>query len=295
MSGVRRPTWLPQLAVGLTLLALGWGCSVEHVEPVSHYWFQAVWGGWILTADALVLRRAGRSVLRSAPQRAAWLFALSAGFWWLFEIVNWHLHNWVYVGTDVLGPVARVLLDTTAFATVLPALVETRDLARCLLRVPDPPPLVRRPGRAARWMVAFALATGVALWLFPREAFALVWIAPFLLLDGIAFLRGRPSALGSLAAGKAGPVLLVALSGLLTGVLWELWNWGADPHWEYTVPHVDAWRVFEMPLLGYAGYLPFALAADAVVRTVFGGRGGLVDGPVTDLGAARSTPAPAAR
>ena len=42
--------------------------------------------------------------------------------------------------------------------------------------------------------------------------------------------------------------------------------------------------VFEMPVLGYLGYPPFALAADAFWRLFSGGAGGLTEGPVTDLG-----------
>jgi hypothetical protein len=29
--------------------------------------------------------------------------------------------------------------------------------------------------------------------------------------------------------------------------------------WEYTLPFVHRFRIFEMPVLGYAGYLPFGL------------------------------------
>jgi hypothetical protein len=78
-------------------------------------------------------------------------------------------------------------------------------------------------------------------------------------------------------------VLLVALAGLGTGLLWELWNLHALPHWEYRIPYLGGLRLFEMPLLGYLGYLPFALSADAVVRTVFGGRGGLLEAACTEL------------
>jgi hypothetical protein len=69
-----------------------------------------------------------------------------------------------------------------------------------------------------------------------------------------------------------------------TGILWELWNWGAVPHWDYRIPYLSVLPVFEMPVVGYLGYPPFALAADALWRTVSGGRGALTEEPVTDLG-----------
>jgi hypothetical protein len=286
-----RRVWPWQLALGAALVALGWGSTLAQAAPLSWYWFQIVWTGWLLAADAVVLARHGRSLLHGPPGRLAALFALSSAVWWAYEMLNWHLRNWVYLGAEHFTTSQRVALKTLAFSTVLPAVAVTRDLVWSLTAgrrarppAPEPPPAARP--RGARWMIGLGLAGALALWLFPRQAFPLVWVSPFLLLDGVAHLRGRPSALGLVAAGQGRRVWLVALAGLATGVLWELWNWGADPHWEYLVPYVGFWRVFEMPLLGYGGYLPFALTCDALVRTVFGGRGELVDGPVTDLGQA---------
>jgi hypothetical protein len=31
------------------------------------------------------------------------------------------------------------------------------------------------------------------------------------------------------------------------------------PKWEYVLPHLDFARIFEMPVLGYGGYIPFAM------------------------------------
>ena len=42
--------------------------------------------------------------------------------------------------------------------------------------------------------------------------------------------------------------------------------------------------MFERPILGYLGYPPFILTADAFWRLFSGGAGGLTEGPVTDLG-----------
>jgi hypothetical protein len=285
-----RRGWAAQLAVGVAVLALGWGCSLAQVQPMARYWFHLVWGGWVLTLDALVLARTGRSLLRDHPGRMAVLFALSSLFWWGFEALNWHLRNWRYESVHDFGTVARRVYGTAAFSTVLPALAETRDLLRSFWRPPDPAPLrllARLNERAGAAAVVLGLLCAVLVWLFPRQAFPLVWVAPLLVLDGVAHLRGRPSLLGRLADGRAGPALVVMAAGLLTGVLWETWNWGADPHWVYQVPYVGFLKVFEMPLLGYLGYLPFALTADAAIRTVFGGEGELTDGSLTDLGGPR--------
>ncbi len=38
-----------------------------------------------------------------------------------------------------------------------------------------------------------------------------------------------------------------------------MWIYWAFPKWQYTIPLADFARVFEMPLLGFGGYVPFGL------------------------------------
>ncbi|HEY6709251.1 MAG TPA: hypothetical protein VJB61_16860, partial [Actinomycetota bacterium] len=51
---------LVQLVAGLALCGFGWGVSLASVEPFRGYWFDLVWTGFILAADAVVWARAGR-------------------------------------------------------------------------------------------------------------------------------------------------------------------------------------------------------------------------------------------
>ena len=57
---------------------------------------------------------------------------------------------------------------------------------------------------------------------------------------------------------------------MVCGFFWEMWNYWAAPKWVYHVPFVDFWHVFEMPLLGYLGYLPFALELYAMYHFFLG-------------------------
>jgi hypothetical protein len=272
-----------QLVAGLAVIAFGWGTSLAGVEPFRGYWFDLVWAGFILAADAVVWARAGRSLLHGGGWRLLAMFALSAPFWWAFEVANWRLENWRYVGTSVYGGQSPLALKTLSFLFVLPALAESRDLLRSFVRFPHPP-AVPLPSWTAPALIVFGLVCVPLLYLFPDQTFPLVWLAPLAVLDAVAELRGRLSIIELVRQGRAGPVLLMAVAGLGTGILWELWNWGALPFWQYRIPYVGFWRVFEMPVLGYLGYLPFILAADAFWRLFTGGPGGLTEGPVTELG-----------
>ena len=49
-----------------------------------------------------------------------------------------------------------------------------------------------------------------------------------------------------------------------------MWNFYAYPKWVYQVPFVDFWRIFEMPILGYGGYIPFSLELFALYHLIVG-------------------------
>jgi hypothetical protein len=53
---------------------------------------------------------------------------------------------------------------------------------------------------------------------------------------------------------------------LVCGLLWELWNFWAQAKWIYTVPFFEGGKLFEMPLLGFLGFPPFAVSAYAMYR-----------------------------
>jgi hypothetical protein len=49
-----------------------------------------------------------------------------------------------------------------------------------------------------------------------------------------------------------------------------MWNIYAFPKWIYHVPPFEFLYVFEMPLLGYGGYVPFGLELFAFYQLVVG-------------------------
>src|SRR5699024_10474051 len=86
----------------------------------------------------------------------------------------------------------------------------------------------------------------------------------FLLIDVINDITGMRSIASQVADRRWDTVLVLFAAGLTCGFFWELWNIRSMPKWTYTVPHVGFFKVFEMPILGYGGYLPFALEIFAI-------------------------------
>jgi len=98
---------------------------------------------------------------------------------------------------------------------------------------------------------------------------AFVWLGFALLLEPFNFLMGNPSLLRSMSRGDYRPLVVLGLSGLLCGYLWEFWNYWANTKWHYTVPILGHIKLFEMPVLGYLGFIPFAWELYAMVALVY--------------------------
>ena len=83
-------------------------------------------------------------------------------------------------------------------------------------------------------------------------------------------LLGQKTQFTSLATGDWRPLILPALAALVCGLFWELWNLHSLAHWEYSIPYVARFYLFEMPAIGYAGYLPFGMVCLAVAEVLHG-------------------------
>lgn len=258
---VPTPVSDPRLIVGVLVLLLSWALAWVGPAPFSWHTFFPLWFGYIMTVDALTVRRTGTSLLIRSPGQFVMLFAFSVPLWWLFERCNRRLGNWSYLLPDTYTPLAYGIEASIAFSTVMPAVLVTAELYRSF-------PLFARPfcwlrlAPSRRWLVAIAMA-GLAMFTFslvaPRQGFPLVWIGLFFFIDPINALIGARSISGQVALRRWDTVVILFAAGLTCGIFWEMWNYWSAPKWTYDVPHVGTWKLFEMPLLGYGGYLPFAL------------------------------------
>lgn len=223
-----------------------WGV-VSFWNPIA---FAAMW-----TGAAVLMWWASGSGYPGSRRHLA-LALVSIPLWWWFELVNTRTGNWSYVSPFSPGPFWYALLSSIAFATVVPAIISATALVRRFYQ--GNPALSEASRPFARSEIGMAIVLQALVFAFPRQMYPFVWVAPFLLLDGLgALLNGR--GLGAdLVRGRWREAAVIAAAGLLCGVLWEFWNYWAVPRWEYSVPLLGFLKVFEMPLLGYLGYIPFA-------------------------------------
>ena len=192
---------------------------------------------------------------------------ISIGCWWLFELYNaprfwksgqelwWHYHNLEP------NPFLRRAGYDWAFATISPAMFETAELFTVVLFKERSSTLTIRFPRPVLMLMTLLGAIGALTPLiFPSEWSApVVWLSFIFLLDPINAWRGRPSIIRDLSRGDWRRLWSLLAAGLVCGFLWEFWNYWALSKWTYTVPYFGNIKIFEMPVLGYLGFPPFAV------------------------------------
>ncbi|MDE1825593.1 MAG: hypothetical protein KGH61_04400 [Candidatus Micrarchaeota archaeon] len=251
--------------LGLVLILLAEINFSLKVMPFASWYIVIVWYGFILFVDSLVYRIRGRSLISTYPKEFLLMILVSLPFWLIFELYNLFTLSWYY-----LNYVWYVhLLD---FTTIVPAVLETFSLLNALeigkkfdrvRKAMHPQGKGKLFGvNAIRLLVVLGAIAAMVPFIAPGLGFMFIWIGLFLFLDPLSYLIGRPSVVEKVGSGTPSVLLRLFLSGIIMGLLWELWNYQAYPKWVYSFPGAaSSIKLFAMPLLGYLGYLPFALEA----------------------------------
>jgi hypothetical protein len=248
--------------IGLAVMAISEALMLAQIEPFYSWHTPIAWTGFILFADGLVWKRRARSWMNDAPAEFVFLAIVSVPLWIIFELYNkYTLHNWYYLGLPE-SLLIRYIGYAWSFATISPAIFETGDLISSLRVgrhvVYDAAP---RPFTRGQWI---CMVAGAAMLLLPivypsTYLAAPVWLGFIILVDPINARAGDESILGDLRNGEHGRFVNLLLSGLVCGLIWECWNYEAGTKWKYNVPILPELKIFEMPILGFAGFPPFAV------------------------------------
>jgi hypothetical protein len=275
--------------LGLAIMLVSETMTLVQVEPFWSWNTPIAWTGFIVFADGIVYRRRGDSWMRSAPREFTALALVSIPLWVVFEGFNLVIDNWYYSGLPE-NFWLRQFGYAWSFATIWPAIFEGADLVGALRHgsnrsgqsgrsgrpggsgrshpsaiEPDAANLPDLPG--LRGLAGISIAVGALMLAAPfivspaiaRYLAAPVFLGFVFLLDPINAGLGGESLWSDWRAGRHHRLANLAVSGVLCGVLWEFWNFWSRAKWHYTVPIMERWKIFEMPLPGYFGFPAFAL------------------------------------
>ncbi|MCF8096044.1 MAG: hypothetical protein K9J79_11870, partial [Desulfobacteraceae bacterium] len=206
----------------------------------------------------------GTCLLAQKPGFFLALFPASAVFWWFFEYLNRFVLNWYYINVEMFVTWEYVVYASVCFATVLPAVLSTAWLLRSFPFFEEAYTdfIIVRPKAPRRWAGAVLIVGAVGLFflgLRPNILFPLLWVSPLLIIVCLEVLAGEKNILTPVRQGDWRRIVCFAAAALVCGFFWEMWNFYSLARWEYSLPFVHAFQIFEMPILGFAGYLPFGL------------------------------------
>ena len=246
--------------LGLVLVTIAWYLN-WHLEGIrSHILFFPLWFGYILAVDGIVFKRKGESLLSKNWRRFVGMFFISIPVWWLFEGLNLRTQNWLYLGREHFSDLEYFIYASICFSTVIPAVFGSAELINSFkwIRGIKGGPRISSSIRSVRIIIFIGIITLSLLFIWPQYFYVFLWLSVFLILDSINYLRGNRSLVSFTDIRDWRPLISLALGCLMCGFFWEMWNYLAYPKWIYHTPGVEFFYIFEMPLLGYLGYIPFS-------------------------------------
>ncbi len=258
--------------IGVIILLAGWVLAWSRFDWFSEwqiYTFTPLWVGYVIVINAFTYMRSRRSLITHSPVYIIVLLLVSAFFWWYFEYLNLFVENWFYINIENLSPSEFFWYATPPFATVLPAVMSTKMFLETFpgfsaglddffsLRIP----YYRAIALPLMLMAATALAL-TAIW--KDGLFYMLWIAPLIIIIAAMVMAKKPTIFSGIAYGKWKQLYLWGMAALMCGFFWEMWNFYSYTQWIYAIPFVEKFYIFEMPVLGYAGYLPFGLQCGVI-------------------------------
>ena len=242
---------------------------------VAVHFTATVWTGYLVLMDGVLAVMGARglgggSPVRRRPWRFIFCLAVSVPIWLWFDWTNFgFLQAWDYHGLPE-GRVHRWMMDIIAFAAICPAMFLMAEVIRGLRGEGS-----RTARLRVRLPVAAQLAAGAALLGFPYVVQAplgtlTMFLAWLFLLDPVNRRLGGPSITADWGAGRWLRTGCLAGGATLCGLLWESWNYWAAAKWTYDLPFLgplEAVRLFEMPVLGFAGYPAFGVECWVMFQT----------------------------
>ena len=238
-------------------------------EPFYSGYYSFAWWSYIIFVQSFLFCRGAESLLFGNPWKFLVLLPLSATVWLVFEALNFRLCDWRYVNIPNQTAL-RWIGYAVAYSTVLPGIFSTTSLLKFLgvLKNSKTAPLSAPQKLYRPFLVTGALFLALPL-IWPQTFFPLIWGAFIFLLEPVNHKAGAPSLLREWESGSLREFYLLLLAGLACGFIWELWNFRAGAKWIYTVPYAGGLKIFEMPMLGFLGFPPFAVECYAMTAGFF--------------------------
>jgi hypothetical protein len=244
--------------------------------------FPLFWG-FTLLLDGCVFKRQGHSMLSKYPTEIMGIATASVSGWMLYEYLNLFVNRmWYYpFGNNLIkspGNNDEVFLMYSILGStgLMPMAFEWYDL---ILTIPslrhrfDAGVKITMPAWLKIVLLLLAFAGLYGMGYAPGKYFFYIFLLPLVVVSVVLSLLKVWTPFTPVMQGNWTPVLVFGLAYLAQGFVMEGWNCFSATHyspgnpatcyspafWEYKLPYVDGYRIFEMPVVGFWGYIPFSI------------------------------------
>ena len=258
--------------VGIILISVFWYLNWNLEGLRTNLLFFPLWLGYILTIDSIVFYRKSSSLISRSKKKFMSLFFISAPAWWLFELINAKTQNWFYDGRQFFTNTEYAVLATISFSTVMPAVFTTAELAstfKWIKKYSHRKILFRSNVPTIKFFIMGIIMLTLIIFI-PTYFYYFEWLAVYFILEPINYKMNNRTLLQYLSKGNWQIIISLSLGTLICGFFWEMWNYYSYPKWIYDTPMVNFLHVFEMPLLGYIGYITFSWELFAIYNFIVG-------------------------
>ncbi|OGR54391.1 MAG: hypothetical protein A3I11_05185 [Elusimicrobia bacterium RIFCSPLOWO2_02_FULL_39_32] len=245
------------------------------IEPFKTHYFLFAWWSYIALLDSWLYLHGGESLMiANFSNFFLFLLPFSTFFWFIFEAFNLRIQNWSYLN---MPKEIWIRWPSTflAYASVVPGIFLTANSLDHLNIFKKNEFSQFFNLEISKFLLIFLMLTGgfmlILPLIFPAYFFPLIWGGFILLLDPLLIHWQKKSLIREWVQRNWNRTFQLLLAGAVCGFLWELWNFWAGAKWIYTIPLPDFLasqnKIFEMPLIGFLGFPPFAL--ECFVMTEF--------------------------
>jgi hypothetical protein len=110
----QRHGWL-----GFVMVVVFWNLNWMFRGLRTYWGFFRIWLGYCLTIDGLVFMRKGNWFLSCDLKAYGVMFLISMRGWWLFELFNLRMENWIYFGMEEFRNLEYFLFFLLSFSKVM--------------------------------------------------------------------------------------------------------------------------------------------------------------------------------
>jgi len=254
------------LSTGIVLHVLSYVILFKRIEPLYIHFYSFVWWSYILIIDSIYALKKNKFLI--FKNSLIFLIVISAGFWCIFELINLRIQNWFYINLPRELGQRWFMGYLLSYGTVIPAIYVTKEIIHSLIGK------IKIKNTYVKNYTVYAITIGFFMLfitlLLPEYFFGLAWVSTGLIFDGYNYKVGNRSFAGDLEKGCIDNLLASMLGGAFCGFLWEFWNNWAVTKWVYTVPFFEDLKLFEMPVLGYTGFIVFGFETIAFLNFLEG-------------------------